>query len=394
MNLLKIKTKNGFTLLETMVGMGVLSIAVLAFLQLSGSYNVEKQNLKERFDRMAFHQYVGILLNDQRSCTETLKGLNPSTTVALTNGIKRFLAPSTIETLIARTSTETIPALFSHAVDNITVGNFLSTSASGTMAVGWVDINIYVRHILKAGSGTYSVDPGSKASRKTYKAYVVTQAGIIQSCLTTSTCDLVGGKFNYTTSQCDKISVPGNITTATSFCVNGRCRNFSASNDCTASQMAYGIKADGTLKCKALPTTVPSCGPGEYVHTYDSKTNSVSCKPFKVVGSACAPGQFISRISGPLASDVTCTPAPGPTGPMGPPGPAGPVGDTGATGPTGPKGLKGATGAQGPVGPVGPQGVQGDRGPTGPGGIQGPTGGTGAQGPTGPRGSDRSCNRC
>lgn len=388
-----LKISRGFTLLETMIGTGVIAIAVLAFIQLSGSYNEDKQNLRERFDRMAFYKYVSIVLNDQRSCSETLSGLNPATPVQLAGGIKRFLTP-TATTLIARTSTTTIPALFSIAVDEMTVGNFVQTSAT-TPNVGWVDITLTMRHILKAGA-TYKADPSSRPVKKIFKALVIKGGGgTIQSCLSTSYCELVGGTYNYTTFKCDKITVPGDIKTDLKFCVQGRCREFKDAF-CPSGYFVKGIKDDGTPNCDKYPWDIPSCPSlGQYVASYDIETKKVTCKDFVIQNRTCAANEFITAITGPATGNITCAAAPaGPQGPQGIPGITGDVGPRGPTGIQGIAGPKGATGIQGPVGPVGPTGATGARGATGATGPAGNTGATGATGAKGPRGSNRSCNKC
>lgn len=390
----KLLINKGFSLVETMVGMGVLSIAVLGYLQLAGNYGQKKDELRTRFNRIELSKFINLIIADQASCTETLKNVTTgsSMSVVLTNGIKS----GTGTTLINTTGQTSIQENFHVAIDDIRVTKFTET-ASGTK-VGWVDLTITMRNILKSGS-SWKTDPDAKPAKKTFKALVTLNGSAIKSCVKYSSCSLVGGKFDYTTMSCDKMTVSGTITAGTQICVNGRCRDFSR-QACATGEMLTGVQANGTKNCTPVPTTAPTCPAGQFAVSYDVATHAVTCQNLaSYFNATCAnANEFLTKITLGSPTTYSCANAGagpkgdkgavGDTGPVGPVGQTGdvgsqgPQGPTGATGDTGPTGAKGATGATGPAGNTGAKGAKGARGPTGPSGDKGPTG------------SNRYCKYC
>lgn len=323
------KNSNGFSLMEIMVAAGLLAVISVAVMQMNKTMSRGQATAEVKMEAIEIKRQVITTLSDKRACEHTLKGRNLGDTIDV---IKN-----------------------SNNVDLFKVGNKYGNRAlelaeiriedDGDLGSGMRQGKLYVKFnsLKKAAYG---------GSEKSFETLIQVKAAgptaIIDECFEDSTgvistanettCLAIGGVWDSATSTCtishfvkksgdtmtgalttpqlntDNATINGPATattvtttdkiTAPQFCSGSNCKAINelalANQSCPAGQVSHGVKADGTLDCKAL-----QCPSSQYFAGLDSSNNPI-CRPHPT--NTCPTNQYVTKVNSDGTVDCAALP--------------------------------------------------------------------------------------
>lgn len=320
---------DGFSLMEIMVAAGLLAVISVAVMQMNKTMSRGQATAEVKMEAIEIKRQVISTLSDKQACEHTLVGKNLGDNVDV---IKN-----------------------SNDVDLFRVGQKYGGNAlelaemkildDGDLGGGMRQGKLYVK-FNKLKKSAYG---GSERSFETLiKVKAAGASAVIDECFDDTTgvistanessCLAIGGVWDSATSTCTishfvkksgdtmtgalttpqlntnnaTINGPATATTVTTtdkitspqFCSGTNCKAINelalANQSCPAGQVSHGVKADGTLDCKAL-----QCPSSQYFAGLDSSNNPI-CRPYPT--NTCPTNQYVTKVNSDGTVDCAALP--------------------------------------------------------------------------------------